>query len=64
MLGMFFHYTVIISRQQYNVRTEDIEQDDNYNADILNSVCQMICGTTDYKYKRKLFRLKEKAKNK
>lgn len=63
MLGMFFHYTVIISRQQYNVSIEAIEQDDNYNADILNSLCQMICGTIDYKYKRKLFRLKEKEKN-
>jgi len=63
ILGMFFHYTVIISRQQYIVRPEDIDQDDNFNADILNNLCEMICGGVDYKYKRKLFRLKEKAKN-
>ena len=63
VLGMLFHYTVIISRQQYSIRPEDIDQDDNFNADILSSLCEMICGGVDYKYKRKLFRLKEKAKN-
>ena len=62
-LGMLFHYTVIISRQQYNISIEDIEKDDNFNADILGGFFQMICGSNDYKYKRKLFRLKEKTKN-
>ena len=34
IFGMYFHYTIIISRQSYNLK----KIDDNFNADILGAL--------------------------
>ena len=64
ILGVVFHYTIIVSRQQFNITPDDIRKDDNFNADIFNKFCSILFGTHEFKYRRKLFKFKEELEKK
>ena len=53
ILGMYFHYIIIVARQQYNVTDQDITKIETFNTDIF----AYLNHSTDnrYTYQRKLF---------
>ena len=64
ILGVGFHYIVIVARQQYNLSNDEIKKDDNFDADFLNKFFSGLFIGTEYKYRRKLFQHKEELEKK
>ncbi len=55
IFGMYFHYTVIIARQQYNITDADIAKSETFDSDILKYFGCLMSSDDRYTYKRKLF---------
>ena len=55
ILGIFIHYMIIVAKQNYNLTEDDLNNSYSiYN--IVNTCNSLLCGETNYKYKRKIYK--------
>jgi len=62
ILGVGFHYSVIISKQQYNVSRAEINNGEKFDTDFCNIICKALGCDEEYAYKRKLFNRNDETK--
>ena len=55
VMGTGFHYSVIISRQEYNISRDDIKKADKFNADIFKTLFKVMGYEQEFTYKRRIF---------
>ena len=53
-LGIYFHYTVIVCKQQYNLTDDDLNY--TFNSDFIGTYYRQCYGESNYKYKRKIYK--------
>lgn len=54
-IGIYFHYSVIVCKQQYNITNQDLTN--NLNTDCFGEYYRKYFGENTYTYKRKIYKI-------
>ena len=55
ILGIYFHYNVIVCKQQYNLTDDDLNY--SFNSDFIGEYYRQCYGEINYTYKRKIHKI-------